>query len=107
MRLPVKSLVAELRRSSDTARETRAAELYSADKLRAAMVAAAGLGFQHATIRGLDGLDLRDTKAAEEALAWLSAEKVAAEFKFRDGAGGIEAASTYDLVLSWKPPVEA
>lgn len=104
MKHPVRSMVAELRRTAEAAREALAAELYSPEKLRVAMMAAAAQGFEHATIRGPDGLDLSGTKAADEATMWLASARVSWDFQPR-GGGGIEAATAYDLVLSWKPAV--
>lgn len=101
MKHPVKSMVAELRRTAEAAREAQAVELYKPERLRDAMMAAAAQGFDHATIRGPEGLDLSETKAAEEATIWLASARVSWDFQPR-GGGGIEAVTAYDLVLTWK-----
>jgi len=106
MRHPVSSMVAELRRSAETAREAIATKLYGREALRDAMLAAAAAGFDLVTVKGPEGINLSDTEAATAAKEWLAGEKVSSTFKHRDGAGGIEAASTYDLELSWKVTAE-
>lgn len=106
MRHPVNSMVAQLRDKTAAAREARAAELYGYEPLRVAMLAAAKAGFDVAMIAGPDGLDLRETEAAKIAEKWLINEKVSARWVHRDGAAGLEAASAYDLVLSWKTAAE-
>lgn len=102
MRHPVKALMAELRRTAQASREAVAAKLYGQESLRAAMVAAAGTGFETVTIGGPDGLDLRETPAAVASLAWLAGEKLTARWDQRNVPG--IAGSTFDLVVSWTAP---
>lgn len=103
MRDPRNSLVADLRTTAADGRESKAAALYGADSLRERMQAAAKEGFDHLTVPGPDGLDLRETEAARATLAWLDREKLTYRWDGR-GGGAATGSVTQDLVVSWKPP---
>lgn len=104
MRHPVNSLVDDLRETATASREAAAVVLYGLVALRARMLDAAKAGHEVVTIPGPDGIDLRETPAAVAAVAWLDGQKITNRWDSRTGAAGVDAAGSFDLVLSWKTP---
>lgn len=104
MRPPLNSLLADLRATSADSRATKAADLYGPERLRERMQAAARDGFESVTVPGPDGLDLRDTAAAQAAMTWLRDLKLGYRWDPR-GGGDAAAGTGHDLVISWKAEV--
>ncbi|WP_342154572.1 hypothetical protein [Methylorubrum sp. SB2] len=101
MKPRLNSLVADLRATTAENREALAADLYAPEGLRVKMQAAARAGFDHLTVLGPDGLDLRETGAAAAALAWLKGEKIGHRWTAR-GGGDTTAGTAQDLVIDWR-----
>lgn len=101
MKPRLNSLVADLRATTAENREALAAALYALEGLRERMQAAAKAGFDHLTVPGPDGLDLRETEPAAAALAWLKAEKIGHRWTAR-GGGDTAAGTAHDLVVDWR-----
>lgn len=93
----------DLERTAREAREAIAVVLYDLAQLRTGMASAAAKGHWHYVIPPPGSFDLRSTKAAEAAVAWLKDQGFQVSWDSRraiDSSARDEAAS--DLVVSWE-----
>lgn len=104
MKPRVMALRDDLRATTADAREAAAAKLYELNAVRSAMSSQAKAGFDYALIAAPDGLDLRGTAAAVEAMAWLAKHGFDSAWEPRAGGTGEDGATSYSLRISWKPP---
>lgn len=93
----------DLERTAREAREAIATTLYDLTQLRTGMAAAAAKGQWHYVIPPPGSFDLRATKAAASAVAWLQDQGFQVSWDSRraiDSSARDEAA--VDLVVSWE-----